>query len=60
MTGVSGMTDTIMDTDPLRAASYRPRLAREIGHGLVLLGLTGSSVGGLVGVVTLAARVLGR
>ncbi len=54
------MTDTIMDTDPLRAASYRPRLAREIGHGLVLLGLTGSSVGGLVGVVTLAARVLGR
>ncbi|MFN2488222.1 MAG: hypothetical protein ABR529_00455 [Actinomycetota bacterium] len=35
-------------------------LAREVGHGLMLLGLTGSSVGGVVGVVALATRLLGR
>ena len=34
--------------------------AREIGRGLVLLGLTGSSLGGLLGVVTQATRLLGR
>ena len=35
-------------------------LAREVGRGLVLLGLSGSSVGGFVAVVTLATRLLGR
>ncbi|CAN5614511.1 hypothetical protein BH24ACT26_BH24ACT26_05470 [soil metagenome] len=35
-------------------------LAREIGRGLMVLGLTGSSVGGFVGVVTIASRLLGR
>jgi hypothetical protein len=35
-------------------------LAREMGRCIVLLALAGSSVGGLVGVVRLAMRVLGR
>jgi hypothetical protein len=35
-------------------------MAREVGRGLVLLGLTGSSLGGLLGVVTQATRLLGR
>jgi hypothetical protein len=35
-------------------------LVREVGRGLVLVGLAGSSVGGVVGCLTLAARVLGR
>ena len=38
----------------------RRGLAREIGRGLVLLWLTGSSLGGLLGVVTQATRLLGR
>ena len=38
----------------------RQGMAREIGRGLVLLGLTGSSLGGLLGVVTQATRLLGR
>jgi hypothetical protein len=35
-------------------------LARELGRGVVVLGLTGSSIGGLLAVLALAARVLGR
>jgi hypothetical protein len=35
-------------------------LAREMWRSMVLLALAGSSVGGLVGVVGLAIRVLGR
>jgi hypothetical protein len=34
--------------------------ARELGRGLALLALAGSSVGGLAGAVALAARALGR
>ncbi len=36
------------------------RLARELGQGVVLLALTGSSVGGLLGIVAIATRALGR
>ena len=35
-------------------------IAREMGRSMVLLALAGSSVGGLVGVVGGAMRVLGR
>jgi hypothetical protein len=35
-------------------------LALEIGRGLMLLGLTGSSVGGFVGALAMATRLLGR
>ena len=46
--------------DSLRRPGTRPGVAREIGLGLVVLSLTGSSLGGLLGVVAQAARVLGR
>jgi len=35
-------------------------LARELSQGLVLLALTGSSVGGLLGMLAIATRALGR
>ena len=44
----------------LRRGGTRPRLAREIGLGLVVLGVTGSSFGGLLSVVAQATRALGR
>ncbi len=42
------------------APGERRGLAREIGRALVVLGLTGSSFGGLLGVVAQATRLLGR
>jgi hypothetical protein len=38
----------------------RWELARELGRGVVVLGLTGSSIGGLLAALAVAARVLGR
>ena len=35
-------------------------LARELSQSLVLLALTGSSVGGFLGMVAVATRALGR
>ena len=35
-------------------------LARELGQGIVLLALTGSSVGGILGILAIATRALGR
>ena len=35
-------------------------LAKELGQGVMLLALTGSSVGGLLGMVAIATRALGR
>lgn len=35
-------------------------LARELGQGIILLALTGSSVGGFLGMVAIAAHALGR
>ena len=35
-------------------------IAREISQGLVLLALTGSSVGGFLGMIASATRALGR
>jgi hypothetical protein len=36
------------------------RIARELSEGVVLLGLTGSCFGGLVGMLAIATRALGR
>jgi hypothetical protein len=48
----------------LRASSSQPRLnpavAREIGQALIVLALTGSSVGGFLGIIAIATRALGR
>ncbi len=38
----------------------RAGVIRELGQGVVLLALTGSSVGGLLGIVAIATRALGR
>ena len=38
----------------------RQTLARELGQSVVLLALTGSSVGGLLAIVDVATRALGR
>ena len=35
-------------------------VAKELGQGFFLLALTGSSVGGLLGMVAIATRALGR
>jgi hypothetical protein len=35
-------------------------LAREVGQSIVLLALTGSSVGGFLGMLAIATRALGR
>ncbi len=35
-------------------------LVKEVGQGLVMLALTGSSIGGVLGMVALATRALGR
>ena len=38
----------------------RTGLAREVGQGIMVLALTGSSVGGFLGMLMLATRALGR
>jgi hypothetical protein len=38
----------------------RSKMAREVGQGVVLLALSGTSVGGFLGMVALATRALGR
>ncbi len=35
-------------------------LTRELGQGLLLLAISGSSVGGFLGMVAIATRALGR
>jgi hypothetical protein len=35
-------------------------VVKELGQGVMLLALTGSSVGGLLGMVAIATRALGR
>jgi hypothetical protein len=44
----------------VRVAVAQDGLAREFGQGIVLLALTGSSVGGFLGMVAVATRALGR
>lgn len=43
-----------------RIAAPRIRLARELSQSIMLLALTGSSVGGFLGMVAIATRALGR
>ena len=40
--------------------SVKRNLVKELGQGVMLLALTGSSVGGLLGMVAIATRALGR
>lgn len=35
-------------------------MARELGQGLVLVAISGTSVGGFLGMVAVASRALGR
>lgn len=42
------------------AQGERVALARELRQGIVLLALTGSSVGGALGMLAIATRALGR
>jgi len=44
----------------MRGAIAQDGLTRELTQGVVLLALTGSSVGGLLGMVAIATRALGR
>ena len=46
----------MLDTQAVRKRT----LARELGQTVVLLGLTGSSVAGLLAIVDVATRALGR
>lgn len=39
---------------------FKGGLMKELGTGLMLLALSGSSVGGLLGMVAIATRALGR
>ena len=43
-----------------KKARMKARLAKEVGQGLVLVAVSGTSVGGFLGVVVLASRELGR
>jgi hypothetical protein len=42
------------------AALRQDRRVRELSHGFALLALTGSSVGGVMGMVAMASKALGR
>lgn len=46
--------------DPPAGGLVHPSLAREIGQSLAVLALTGSSVGGFLGMLAVATRALGR
>lgn len=43
-----------------RHVNMKGSLVKELGQGVMLLALTGSSVGGLLGMVAIATRALGR
>ena len=42
------------------ALEDKTKVAREVSQGVVLLALSGTSVGGFLGMVALATRALGR
>ncbi len=44
----------------LKKLAEQDSLAREVGQGLMVLALTGSSVGGFLGMLAIATRALGR
>ncbi len=43
-----------------RMVAPKRGVVRELGQGMVLLALTGSSVGGFLGMLAIATRALGR
>jgi hypothetical protein len=53
-----------VDTAPagggLKGLNGKVRVAREVGQGIIVLALTGSTVGGFLGMVAVAAKALGR
>jgi hypothetical protein len=44
----------------VRLAVGQDSITRELGQGMLLLALTGSSVGGFLGMLAIATRALGR
>lgn len=44
----------------IRVAVGEDGIARELGQGVLLLALTGSSVGGFLGMMAIATQALGR
>lgn len=44
----------------VRLVTAEGTFTREVGQGLLLLALTGSSVGGVLGMLAIASRALGR
>lgn len=44
----------------VRAAVAQDGLTREMGQGILLVGLAGSSVGGFMGFLAIATHALGR
>ena len=43
-----------------KKAQVKARVAKEVGHGLMLVAVSGGSVGGVLGVVALASKALVR
>jgi hypothetical protein len=41
-------------------ATRKTQVVRELGQGLVLVAISGTSVGGFLGMVAVASRALGR
>ena len=41
-------------------AAGKARIAKEVGQGLILVAVSGTSVGGFLGIVAVASRALGR
>lgn len=44
----------------MRAAVVEDGVTREVGQGILLVGLAGSTVGGLMGFIAIATHALGR
>lgn len=44
----------------LNQLNSKVQIAREVGQGMIVLALTGSTVGGFLGMVAVAAKALGR
>lgn len=46
--------------EPRWSTTSRVRIARELGQGIIVLALTGSTVGGFLGMIAIATKALGR
>jgi hypothetical protein len=54
------MTERTLKMVQRIAALRNDRRVRELSHGFALLALSGSSVGGVMGMLALATKALGR